>query len=174
MDKRQVEDMRGEDHRVLLCFNPPFSLMFLNLEEGQVQNRKGNKVMDREVNHKLGRVFIFVLVFPQLWWNGAMTTLAASCWNWTYSCLTWGMDTETEIISSSKLSISILYYDANTRYLSCWLLCNRTWTNIWKLVDILQWGCTIRMISKCIFVLFFQCIFHLMVKADVQCMFNRS
>ena len=31
-----------------------FSLTLLSLEEGQVQNKKGNQVLDREVNHKLG------------------------------------------------------------------------------------------------------------------------
>ena len=46
--------MWGEDHRVLLCFNLPFPLMLLSLE-GQVQNKKGNKVLDKEVDHKLGR-----------------------------------------------------------------------------------------------------------------------
>ena len=42
--KRQAEDMvGGEDYRALLCFYPSFSLIFLSLEEGQVQNKKGNK-----------------------------------------------------------------------------------------------------------------------------------
>ena len=47
--------MWGEDHRVLLHFNLPFSLMLLNLEKRQVQNKKENKVLDREVNYKPGR-----------------------------------------------------------------------------------------------------------------------
>ena len=34
----------GKDHRVLLCFNPPFSLILLNLEEEQILNKKGNKL----------------------------------------------------------------------------------------------------------------------------------
>ena len=45
--------MEGKDHRVPLHFKPTFSLILLSLEEGQVQNQKGNKVLDREVNHKL-------------------------------------------------------------------------------------------------------------------------
>ena len=40
-------------HRVLLGYDPPFPLIFLNLEGEWVQNKKGNKVLDREVNHKL-------------------------------------------------------------------------------------------------------------------------
>ena len=47
--------MWGEDHRVLLHFSLPFSLMLLNLEKRQVQNKKENKVLDREVNYKPGR-----------------------------------------------------------------------------------------------------------------------
>ena len=39
--------------------------------------------------------------------------------------LTWGMHTELEIISISKLSISILYYE---NIASLWLLCHSTWT----------------------------------------------
>ena len=51
--------MWGKDHRVLLHFNTPFSLILLSLEEGQVQNKKGNKVLDTEVNHRLGRGILF-------------------------------------------------------------------------------------------------------------------
>ena len=47
--------------------------------------------------------------------------------------LTWGMDTELEIISVSKLSISILYHE---NIASLWLFCHSTWTKFWKLVDI--------------------------------------
>ena len=36
-----------------LHFKSTLSLILLSLEEGQVQNQKGNKVLDREVNHKL-------------------------------------------------------------------------------------------------------------------------
>ena len=41
--------------KVLLRFDPPFSLTPLSLEEGLVQSKKGNKVLDREANHKVGR-----------------------------------------------------------------------------------------------------------------------
>ena len=40
---------------VLLAFNPPFSLIFLNPEGNRGQNKEENKVLDREVNYKLGR-----------------------------------------------------------------------------------------------------------------------
>ena len=38
--------VRGKDHMVLLHFNPHFSLILLNLEEGQVQNKTGNKLSE--------------------------------------------------------------------------------------------------------------------------------
>ena len=60
INKRQAEGMvgrgslLGRPHRVLLGYDPPFSLIFLNLEGEWVQNKKGNMVLDREINHKLG------------------------------------------------------------------------------------------------------------------------
>ena len=43
-----------EPHWVLLGFNPPFSLILLNLEN-RCWTRKGAIVLDRDVNHKLSR-----------------------------------------------------------------------------------------------------------------------
>ena len=37
----------GKDHMALLCFTPHFSLILLNLEEGQVPNKRGNKVLHK-------------------------------------------------------------------------------------------------------------------------------
>ena len=67
--------------------------------------------------------------------------------------LTWGMHTELEIISISKLSISILYYE---NIASLWLLCHSTWTKFWTLVDITM-RITIKM-HLCI--IFWMCLFH--------------
>ena len=50
--KRQAEDMvGGEDYRVLLCFYPPFAVIFLSLEEGQVQNKKANNLAQQPDKH---------------------------------------------------------------------------------------------------------------------------
>ena len=67
--------------------------------------------------------------------------------------LTWGMDTELEIISISKLSISILYH-ANIA--SLWLFSHSTWTKFWKWVDI-----TMRITIKMYFcTIFWMYLFH--------------
>ena len=46
-----------EDLRLLLGYNPSphFSLILFSLEGEEVWDKKGNKVLDREVNHKLSR-----------------------------------------------------------------------------------------------------------------------
>ena len=45
----------GGIHRVLLSFNPPFSLILLNPNGNRADKKGNNKVLDREVNHKLSR-----------------------------------------------------------------------------------------------------------------------
>ena len=45
----------GGTCRALLSFTLPFSLILLNLEGEQVQDKKQKKVLVREVNHKLSR-----------------------------------------------------------------------------------------------------------------------
>ena len=44
----------GGPHRVLLDFNPPFSFILFD-PKGNRADKKWNKVLDREVNHKLNR-----------------------------------------------------------------------------------------------------------------------
>lgn len=40
-----VEGRRsGKDRRVLLHLNPPLALILLNLEEGPIESKKGNKL----------------------------------------------------------------------------------------------------------------------------------
>ena len=51
--------MGDKDHRVLLHLSTPFSLILLSLEEGQVQKKEENKVLDKEVNHSSGRGSLF-------------------------------------------------------------------------------------------------------------------
>ena len=47
--------MGDKDHRFLLHFSSPLSLILLSLEEGQVQKKKENKVLDK----RLGRGTLF-------------------------------------------------------------------------------------------------------------------
>ena len=53
--KAKAFSFKGQGHRALHSFNSPFSLILLNLEGGKVQERKGSKDLDREVNHKPSR-----------------------------------------------------------------------------------------------------------------------
>ena len=52
-----------EPHRVLLGFIPPFSLILPNLEENRCWTRKGILILDRDVNHKLGRGIYFKAIW---------------------------------------------------------------------------------------------------------------
>ena len=43
--------VQGRLHSILLDYNPFFSFIFLKLDGEPVQDKKGNKVLVREVNH---------------------------------------------------------------------------------------------------------------------------
>lgn len=103
-----------------LCPLPPFSIL-LNCEEEQEWNRKGNKILEIEVNYKPARGTHFQ--FPlsshlspnfEVIKQGPLWLLPAEMRCGPASI--WGTDTVLEIVPRPKLSTNILYHKNKTHF----------------------------------------------------------
>ena len=104
---------------------PPFLEISSILRRNGYWTRNGIKLLIEKLILNLAEELDFssisVSIFPKS--LRVFTALVTFCWNGMQSYLIWGLDTELEIISSSKFSIHILYCENIT---SLWLPCHST------------------------------------------------